>query len=244
MAFPIEADRLFARGQNFLKNNAIVAKLFTKEDSDATEKKPRMDVSTVLQDVDIILQNRTPEDGKKLLNGMVADLLQEIDMLRFRLDEAEKRISRVKEERDLVNIDYKDRLLSLMFALQNSTGDHEGVKNMFPDGKLITADDATNLTVKALTKKIEKLNAEQVKLDEKLKWKQCEIDDLKSDNDAKSIKIAALETQFKSINRKRNKVITKLTDRTNALNLISPVNIESKSTDYRRRVEQLVDSTK
>jgi chromosome segregation ATPase len=175
-----------------------------------------LDVSTVLKDVDEILDGRTVEDGRLLLRGMVADLLKEVDLLRFRLDETAANLATVKEERDVVNNDYRDRLFSLMLALQNAVGDNDAtIKQRFQDGKLLTADEATVLTIKALTNKIEQLNVENTNQKEQLASARERMEDLESENEAKVHKIAALEKQFCSINQKRHKVVTKLNDKTN-----------------------------
>lgn len=173
-----------------------------------------LDVPAVLKDVDEILESRTVEDGRLLLRGMVADLLREVDLLRFRLDETTANLAAVKEERDVVNNDYRDRLFSLVLALQQkqSTNDDDDettaeMKQRMQDGKLLTADEATILTIKALTTKVETLNVEHTRQKEQLAASRERMEDLESENEAKTHKIAALEKQFCSINQKRHKVV-------------------------------------
>jgi predicted nucleic acid-binding Zn-ribbon protein len=200
-----------------------------------------LDVPSVLKDVDEILDSRSVEDGRLLLRGMVADLLKEVDLLRFRLDETSANLSAVKEERDVVNNDYRDRLLSLMLALQKEVGDknHE-IKQRFQDGKLLTADEATVLTIKALTNTIEQLNVENTQQSEKLAAARERMEDLESENEAKVHKITALEKQFCSINQKRHKVVTKLHGMTNALSdkenksfvAVTPTNEKAKKKPF------------
>jgi uncharacterized coiled-coil protein SlyX len=184
-----------------------------------------MDVNAVLQDVDMILEGRSVEDGLVLLRGMVADLLKEVDLLKFRLDETTAILKSTKEERDVVNNDYRDRLYSLILALQNATGDGNVPCNntkapsllKLQQGGLLTADEATQLTIQTLTDKIVALHGTMTQKDSQLAQLTEQMEDLKSENEAKTHKIAALEKQFKSINKKRHKVVTKLADKSNTM---------------------------
>ena len=167
-----------------------------------------LDVDTVLQDVDCILDGRSLEDGHLLLRGMVADLLREVDLLRWRLEETTASLQRVREERDVVNNDYRDCLLSLILALQQAVGDEMAPnRSLLQSGQLLTANEATTLTITTLTGKIEKLNLEAAEKEAELSKAKGRIEDLESENASKIHKIAALEKQFLSINKKRNKVV-------------------------------------
>jgi uncharacterized coiled-coil protein SlyX len=179
-----------------------------------------MDVNAVLQDVDMIIEGRSVEDGLVLLRGMVADLLKEVDLLKFRLDETTATLKSTKEERDVVNNDYRDRLYSLILALQNATGDGDTPCNntkapsllKLQQGGLLTADEATQLTIQTLTDKIVSLHSAMAQKDSDIAQLTEQMEDLQSENQAKTHKIAALEKQFKNINKKRHKVVTKMTD--------------------------------
>ena len=167
-----------------------------------------LDVDTVLQDVESILDGRSLEDGHLLLRGMVADLLREVDLMRWRLDETSSSLQRIREERDVVNNDYRDCLLSLILALQQAVGDDLAPnRSLLQSGQLLTADEATTMTITTLTGKIEKLNMETSEKEAELATARSRIEDLEAENAAKIDKIAALEKQFKSINKKRNKVV-------------------------------------
>lgn len=174
-----------------------------------------MDVQAVLEDIDLILAGRSVEDGRLLLQGMVADLLREIDLLKFRLGETSQSLQRVKEERDVVNLDYRDRLLALTLALSPHTTDddtqqrerndlHRQVQQRCQGGAVLTADEATTLTVQTLTQKIENLEVKMAQQQEELAARRERIEDLESENAAKALKIAALEKQFKSLNIQRS----------------------------------------
>lgn len=157
-----------------------------------------LDVPTLLQDIDVILEGRSLEDGNLLLRGMVADLLKEVDLLRFRLDETTQSLQRVKEERDIVNHDYRDRLLALTLALSSHDADTaRNIQQKCRGGTVLTPHEATTLTIQTLTKKIESLNVKVGTQEEQLILRRERIDDLESDNAAKVLKIEALERQIK-----------------------------------------------
>jgi hypothetical protein len=162
-----------------------------------TTQNSDLDVPTLLEDIDVILDGRSLEDGSILLRGMVADLLKEIDLLRFRLDETTKSLQRVKEERDIVNHDYRDRLLALTLALSSHDADTANhLQQKCRAGATVSPNEATMLTIQSLTKKIETLNLQVGKQQEQLLLRRERIDDLESDNAAKVHKIAALERQL------------------------------------------------
>lgn len=221
---PTSAPVILARNiQKFFKSRS--------EGAQSKDQHSDLDVNTVLNDVDSILDGRSVEDGRLLLRGMVADLLREVDLLRWRLDETSANLQRVKEERDVVNNDYRDRLLSLMLALQNAVGENSNdgggaaapiqQRSLLQNGQLLTADEATTLTIRTLTNKIETLNLEASQTQQDLAAARERIEDLESENTTKTHKIAALEKQFLSINKKRNKVVNhkqqqqQLSDKTN-----------------------------
>jgi hypothetical protein len=143
-------------------------------------------------------------------------------------------LATIKEERDVVNNDYRDRLVSLLralqqhtdatgqtvhgqaliqqrLALQNASNNGEnttGSSSNSSNSKLLTPDEATMLTIQSLTRKIERLNVETTDLTDQLARSRERNEDLESINAAQEYKIAALEKQFSSINQKRNKVVS------------------------------------
>ena len=193
-----------------------------------------MDVGAVLHDVDEILDHRSIEDGRLLLRGMVADLLKEIDLLRYKYDTLHTQFMNVKEERDVVNHIYNDKIDTLTMTLQNaiqhsttksknhatastaSTTDASSsslisneMKQHMEDGKMVSADVATTWTIQTLMRKCETLHVTTSQQQETIGQLQEQMEDLQCDNDAKSYKIMALEQQFTHINQKRTKVIAK-----------------------------------
>lgn len=224
------------KGEYFLRNNRIISKIFQAKDKEPetivnnnnnNDESNRIDVNAVTQDVDILLEGKSPDDCKQLLTSMISDLLHEVDTLRFRLEQSDKQNARLKEERDTAQNDYRDRLLAILLALQSTINEPmNDIHNVMMNGsgetnddgtkKCISADEATTLTIQSLTNKIEKINVENTNLHTEIHLLNEQIDDFKSDGDAKEIKINALETQFKMINKKRSKVVSKFTDITNS----------------------------
>jgi hypothetical protein len=191
-----------------------------------------LDVPAVLKDIDEILESRSVDDGRMLLRGMVADLLKEVDLLRFRGEATAAQLATVREERDVVNNEYRDHLVSLLRALQHYNDLGCINKNGKPskssealiqqrlslqnadcsknDSKLLTAEEATMLTIQALTSKIEALNIENTDQKQQLTVARERNEDLESINAAQQFKIAALEKQFCSINQKRHKAAAQM----------------------------------
>ena len=190
-----------------------------------------MDVGAVLHDVDEILDHRSLEEGRLLLRGMVADLLKEMDVLRYQYDALQSQFQNVKEERDLVNHIYNDKIETLTLTLQtaiqqkqlqSSTGITKPtasttessllsteMKQHMEQGNIVSADVATTLTIQTLLQKIESLHLVTLQQQDTIVQCQEQMEDLKSDNEAKTYKIMALEQQFTHINQKRTKVLTK-----------------------------------
>ncbi len=196
-----------------------------------------MDVGAVLHDVDEILDHRSLEEGRLLLRGMVADLLKEMDVLRYQYDALQAQFQNVKEERDLVNHIYNDKIETLTLTLQTaiqqqqqpSTGSRHPntgitnptatttdssllsteLKQHMEQGNIVSADVATTLTIQTLLQKVESLHLVTLQQQDTIVQCQEQMEDLKSDNEAKTYKIMALEQQFTHINHKRTKVLTK-----------------------------------
>jgi hypothetical protein len=194
--------------------------------NDASNNSNSIDVCAVLQDVDEILDHRSIEDGRLLLRGMVADLLKEMDVLRYKYDTLHDQYRNVKEERDVVNHEYNDRIYSLTVALNHAVSSISSklndavidettmtltnlLKEKVQSGQVLTADEATMMTIQTLTEKIAQLHMKNSEQLEQMMQLQERIDDLTSDNEAKVYKILALEKQFLNINTKRNKIVTK-----------------------------------
>ncbi len=181
--------------------------------------KSDLDVPEILKDIDAILESRSTEDGRLLLRGMVADLLKEVDLLRFKLDEVSQQLVTIKEERDVVNNDYNDRLQTLLVALQTTTDSElQSLKAQCQNGTLLSPDQATQLTLMALTQTIEQQNTKLSSLETQLTQSRETAEDVESKYAAQTHKLCVLEQQFKDMNvqkrRDRKKVVTVLADST------------------------------
>jgi chromosome segregation ATPase len=169
---------------------------------------------SVCDDVPLIeglIAGKTDTEACGLLRQMVLDLMQEVDEYRGRLEEKEKRVTTLEEERIANSQEARDRLFSLMLALQKVTGDAVRVK--LEPTKMFSNEEATDLVVSELTKKIGKLNMENTKLLERVNEMRESMDDLEGENESSLYKIEALEIQFKSINMTRQTVVSGLVDR-------------------------------
>jgi hypothetical protein len=237
----------------------FAAKLNPAEANDASSSNSNsIDVCAVLQDVDEILDHRSIEDGRLLLRGMVADLLKEMDVLRYKYDTLHDQYRNVKEERDVVNHEYNDRIYSLTVALNhavsaaassktNPTAADETtttltnlLKEKVQSGQVLTAEEATMMTIQTLTGKIAQLHLKNGEQYEEMMKLQERIEDLTSDNEAKVYKILALEKQFLNINTKRNKVVTKYTptDKKKPMMILRPLQIpDSRRTPVKEEVD-------
>lgn len=230
--FQTKSDQLLHSSNNNNTNNS-----FSSSSSSSTNNNNNsndINVPAVLKDIDDILEGRSERDGRLLLRGMVSDLLKEVDLLRFRLDTATAQLATVKEERDVVNNEYRDRLVALLRAVshitQNCNNNSNGSNNAISESLmkqerwllqqgtnqnskspsaspvvLLTPDDAMALTIQSLTRKIESLNVESTVQLAALAAARDRTEDLESAHEAQTHKIAALEKQFCSINQKRHK---------------------------------------
>jgi len=182
--------------------------LFTRTESDSSSPEEENTESPLLAHVDqMLLLTESDGEAKEMLRTMVADLLREADSLKSRMDEAEEKLARLSEEK--ASIDKKDgeRLQSILLALKGVTG--EAAKTQTEMGT-INSDQATELVISTLTKKIEDLNIENTLLGEQNSDLYEQIQDLESENEASLHKIDALEIQFKSINKTRQKVVSRI----------------------------------
>lgn len=165
----------------------------------------------LIEGVDHLIAGKTDTEARSLLRRMVLDLMNEVDHYRGRLQVKEKLVSRLEEERSIISQDSRDKLFSLMLSLQKLTG--ESVTVQLEPGKELSSEDATDLVVSELTKKINQLTVTNTNLVNTVNEMRGSMDDLECENEARLHKVDALEMQFKSINKTRQKVVSRLTDR-------------------------------
>jgi hypothetical protein len=197
--------------------------LFTSAAS-ATE----LDDIPLIEGVDHLIAGKTDKEACSLLRRMVLDLMHEVDDYKGRFEENAKRVMTLEEERFASNQEARDKLYSLMLALEKVTGDHVELGGPI---KILSTAEATDLVIFELTKKIEKLNVENARLLERVNEMRESMDDLEGENESSLYKIEALEMQFKTINKTRQKVVSRLVDRS------KDSTVESNPTAHGRYLE-------
>jgi hypothetical protein len=178
-------------------------------------------VSPLCEDIDRVVCSMPEEDkAVQLLRGIVGDLLNECEALRHRLEITENEVTSLKHEREQVNVLDRDRLLSLLMALKETTGEPIKIK-MTPD-TVISSEKATELVIHSLTRKIENLNIDNSDLAEQNSKLRERIEEMSVDAESQSQKIDALEKQFNRINKTRQKVVSRIMDRSSYEPIITP----------------------
>lgn len=200
-----------------------------KSAASASEKEQMSDFDDVplIEGVDHLIAGKTDKEACGLLRLMVLDLMHEVDDYRGRFEEKEKQVVTLEEERSASNQEARDKLYSLMLALEKVTGVHVEMGNI---ENLPTAE-ATDLVTFELTKKIENLNAENARLLECVHEMRETMDDLEGENESSLYKIEALEMQFKTINKTRQKVVSRLVEQSKGSS------VESRPTAHGRYLE-------
>ena len=77
--------------------------------------------------------------------------------------------------------------------------------------KALSAEEASNLTIASLTRKVEELSIKNTTLEEEKIALAERVQELEGENAAFQIKTSALEMQFKAINKTRQKAVQRLT---------------------------------
>jgi hypothetical protein len=166
----------------------------------------------LIEGVDHLIAGKTDKEACALLRRMVVDVMHEVDDYRSRLEVKEKQVMTLEEERFASNQESRDKLFSLMLALEKVTD----ARVELEPRTILSNEEATDVVIFELTKKIGKLNVENTMLLDQSKVMRETMDDLEGENGSSLYKIEALEMQFKSINKTRQKVVSKLVDRSKA----------------------------
>jgi hypothetical protein len=147
----------------------------------ATKIDAKTNVDELLSDLDRDLEATGLESRCTILRDLVTDLVKEVHRLNCRMDKTQEELQSVKKERDLVKIDYTDNLYSLIYALQGVVHDDTPRNNLLLDGgKVLSASDATQLTIHTLSKKIEQLHTKTQYLTEELALAQEHVASLET----------------------------------------------------------------
>jgi chromosome segregation ATPase len=196
---------------------------------------PYVDTAQLEVDVDHVLEARTDSEARIILRGMVLDLLTEVENLRIDLYKKGKRVTQLKQERKQYEEVTRGRIEMLYTAVcgsrrndsdisnvvvsvaDDSAGSLANIKAKIASGQKITLDETTAMVVEGLTRNIEKLSIDNHNLLDQLRKLRERYEDMSSSYAASTFKVEALETQFKFINKTRQKVVSKLVDRSTAV---------------------------
>jgi dsDNA-binding SOS-regulon protein len=161
---------------------------------------------TTLSDVDELLLDKNEADAADYMRHMIADLLNEVEVLKIKLEESQQEVSALKQQRRAMQLEVSPRRkYSMNSNSKKITLSTEQANN-------ISVHDATCLVVANLTKKVEDLNFRQDELMSERNSLVERVEDLTCQNSAYELKISALEHQFKSINKTRQKAVQRLID--------------------------------
>ena len=162
-----------------------------------------------MSSVQTILNSRSPEEGEEYLKTTVVDLLHEVEVLKLQLEESRQEVSSLKQEIEVSQKKDGERIDTLIKTLATATKEDQQV--LSPEkAKEMNAEEACLMTIATLTRKVEELSAANSELVHEQNQLSENVEDLECESEAKDVKIKALETQFKSINRTRQKVVQKL----------------------------------
>jgi len=153
-----------------------------------------------------LLDNKTEEEGREYLISTASDLLHEVEVLKLSLEEAKSENTALKEEITSSKEEDRKRVDTLVSALRNATNGSD-VTLSTERAETLSAEQASTLTITTLARKIENLNIKNSQLAKANQDLSETIEDLQCEAEAKDVKIKALETQFKSINKTRQKVV-------------------------------------
>jgi len=115
----------------------------------------------------------------------------------------------LEEENASNSQEARDKLPSLILALQKATGD--SIKVTSDAAQVLSSEEATSLVIASLTDKISELSVQNSQLVERMETMQDIMEDFESENEACLHKMDALEMQLKSINKTRQRVVSRLT---------------------------------
>ena len=176
-----------------------------------------------------LLDSKSPEDGTRYLKTTVVDLLHEVEVLKVKLEESRMESTAFKEE--IASSKNRDRqqIDSLVEALSKASRGEREAKMSREQAETLSAEQATAMTIATLTRKIEQQCAKNTELTERNRSLLEKIDDLECESSVKDVKIKALETQFKSINKTRQKVVNQSLQQLEAIASMKEMNKENQS---------------
>lgn len=162
---------------------------------------------------------RTPESPEtvtslagvsaEFLHLLVEDLRNEIQVLRTQLDESEQECTRLREEMKAEEEGDRKRIQELVETLSQVSKEKAKLTN--DEMEALSGEEAAIYTIQSLTRKVEDLSIKNTKLEEENIKLAERVQDLEGENEARQLKIGALEFQFKAINKTRQKAVQRLT---------------------------------
>lgn len=180
-------------------------------------------------------RNMNDAQARTLLRDMVRDLLGEVDILRQRLAETETKLRESRAEVKQLDLsaafnvqtlnqtssgtnsaprvaDPHDaaRTEALIEALRNATKTTDIPELSAQD---VSSEEATELVIHSLLENVRRTAQDNESLTKKNDALQDKVWDLTAENEVHELKIAALETHFKTINKSRQGIVTRLTNK-------------------------------
>eukprot|EP00977_Amphora_coffeiformis_P024845 scaffold17330_cov161-Amphora_coffeaeformis.AAC.1 len=187
--------------------------LFCKDDSEESVEKDTFqmnksgnDISTTEESTEWSFSN---EAEVEFLNSVVEEMRSEIQSLRRQLEHREQECVQLHETLEREKEGDRQRMQFLVQALGTVSS---SAPTLTQDAmEALSADEASNLTITTLTRKIEQLSVENSALKEHTVDLVERIQQLEGSNEAMKSKIEALELQFRTINNKmRRNTLSKL----------------------------------
>ena len=164
---------------------------------DAANAYPIQDVSTTEEGSTWSFSN---EAEVEFLNSVVEEMRSEIQTLHKRLEHSEQECEQLRETMKREQEGDRQRMQFLVQALGNVSDASASMTQAAMEA--LSAEEATNLTITTLTRKVEQLSVENFTLTEEKIHLMERIQEVEGANDAMQMKIRALELQFKTINNK------------------------------------------
>lgn len=163
-----------------------------------------------------LLNVKDEGDSMEYLHLLVDDLRHEVAVLRTQLEESDLECSLLKAELKTVKESDRNKVQQLVDTLSRVSQSKVSMTNVQMEA--LSAEEASNLTIATLSRKVEQLCImNSVLVDDKITLGE-KVQELEGENEAKQLKIDALELQFKAINKTRQKAVQRLTnkDRSNS----------------------------
>ena len=169
-----------------------------------------------LSDLDDILQAKNKGESIEFLHLLVDDLRHEVGVLRTQLDESEQECARLNSEIKLEQEGDRQRIQFLVETLSQVSPTEAKAALTTDQIEALSAEEASNLTIATLTRKVEELSIKNTNLVQEKVAMAERVQELEGENEAKQLKIDALELQFKAINKTRQKAVQRLTSKDRA----------------------------